>query len=440
MTIRKITGIGLLSLLPLFAARGQAFAWGNTWMGIGLEQTVNAAHWKLGFLRYNAAFVLSNAGYDSDIYYGSLDHRVSDFTFSAGPDLHVFLPLKKRVVFEISESPRYVFYRKTDRERSWNNAFAGNAHVVFDRLYFRAGGVLGDAKERLSTELNVNVRMKTEGVSGLVLWQASKGTSFTLQYQWSKYKYENLSDEFPDIRASLDRTQSQVDFTAYLQQRSRVRFYLAGRYGSYIFAERVSSFKDSHSYNASAGLEFLAPEGGFEGLTAGLRGSIDLGYKRLNFLNPLLKDYSGLSGNAAISVGIMKLTALRLFFAMGPQFSAYTGLAYYRQTAFGAGLSRSLTKHAAITYDFGYSRNDYPAADVVTGDNPERRSADKYLTHAIRLNFNVRRDFEISLLADLGSRDSKLAPHMKSTRAFIGLSLTYGYAGVASSMPTGPAS
>jgi len=163
---------GLFTLIFLFLAQSRSFAWGNTWMGMSLEQAVNSARGRAWAFRYNAAVQINNAGYDSDIYFGMRDNRVPDYMFSAGPDIQVFLPLKKRVVFEISESPRYAFFLKTDRERALNNTFSGNMHVVFDRLYFQAGGGMINAKQRLSTELSVNVRYKQENLSGLVLWQA----------------------------------------------------------------------------------------------------------------------------------------------------------------------------------------------------------------------------------------------------------------------------
>jgi hypothetical protein len=433
---RKKAVFAAVAFAVLFP-RGQAYAWGNTWMGMLIEQAVNSARAISGAFRYNAALQINNAGYDSDIYFGMLDKPVRDYTFSAGPDIRIFLPLKQRVVFDVSESPRYLFYLKTEHERALNNIFTGNVHVVFDRVYIQAGGGLTNAKERLSSELNMNIRQKEADLSTLFFWQASKGTSFALQYQRSSYRYENLTPEFPNISESLNRTESFVNFFAYLQQQSRARFYLEGQYGSYMFADELSRFKDSRSYGIYGGVDFLPPAGGFEGQTSGIRGSINLGYKRLDVLDPIQKDYSGLSGDIMISLGIMKLTALRLFFSRGPQFSVYSGQTYYLQTVYGVGLSRSLSRHVLFTYDFAYSRNDYPPEEAV-GGNPQLRLADRFLTHALRLSYRMEKDLQISLLADLGRRNSKLAPRPVSDRVFIGLSLTYGYTAGRISLPAGP--
>jgi hypothetical protein len=439
MSKAKFTGVVLFLIFSLFLTQGRIFAWGNTWMGAALEMMVNSARWKAGPFRYIGALQLGNAGHDSDIYFGQLANPVPDYTFTAGPDLQVLLPLKKRVVFDISESPRYVFYLDTKRERALNNTFAGRVHFVFDRFYVQAGGGLVNAKQRLSTELDINIRLKENSVNGLALWQASKGTSFALQYQRSVFRYENLTSGTVNIRENLNRTESYVDFMAFLQQRAKTRFYLDGQYGSYVFTEKISSFKDSRTYGVFGGVEFLPPEAGYTSQTAGLRGRVNIGYQLLDVLDPLQKDYSGLSGNTEVSVGIMKLTSLHLFVSMGPRFSAYSSRTYYVQTSYGAGLARSLTRKILFTYDFSYSRNAYPAAEV-TGGASTGKYADRYTMHSFRLNFRLRRDLGLSLLANLGRRNSRLAARPLSEHSFIGFSLTYGYTSGGLSMPGGPTS
>jgi hypothetical protein len=435
MNMSKLKYFGLHVTFLLFLIQGRIFAWGNTWMGISLESAVNAAHWKAGPFKYYGAFLLSNAGHDSDIYLGTLANAVPDYLFSSGLDFHAFLPLKKKIVFDIIESPRYVFYLDTKRERAFNNTFYGQVHIVFDRFYFQAGGGAINAKQRLNTELNINVRMKENSINGLVLYQVSKETSLALQCRRLAYNFENLTSEEVDIRQSLNRTENYVDFKVYVQK-TRSRFYLGGEYGSYAFTEPVASFKDSRSQGISAGVEFLPPLGGYKGETAGLRGSINIGYKRLNVLDPVMKDYSGLSGNTRVSLGIIKLTALHFFISLGPQFSVYSSRTYYLQTSYGAGLARSLTRNILFDYDFYYSRNIYSIQEVNGGDSSEQ-VADRYATHSFRLNLRLRKTLEITLLANLSRRKSQLTPRPVSGQNFIGFSFTYGVVSGESSMLAG---
>jgi len=428
----------VLHFIVLFlVAQGRLLAWGNTWMGTALEQIVNSARGRVGTVRYTAAMQVANAGYDSDIYFGTLANPVPDYTFATGPDIHLFLPLKKKIVFDIFESPRYVFYLDTKREKALNNTFAGQVHFVFDRFYVQAGAGLINAKRKLSTELNINVRLEENTLNGLILCQVSKGASLALQYRRSAYNYENQTPEIADIGQNLNRTESYIDFIAYLQKHARTRFYLVGEYGSFMFAEAVSSFKNSRSYSAFGGVDFLPPPGGYEGETSGIRGSINIGYKRLNIIDPQNKDYSGLSGNADVSLGIIKFTALHIFAFKGPQFSAHSGRTYYFLTSYGAGLIRSLARNVLFTYDFMYSRNTYPAAGLADGVSSDE-FAYRYTVHSLSLNFRLRKDLQLSLLTTLSRRNSQLALRPISGRSFIGFSLTYGYPSGGFSIPAGP--
>ena len=98
-----------------------AFGQGETWVGASLAQMVEAAHWRSGPLRVNAALELTNAGYDSDIYFGYLNETWPDFTFSAALPVQLLLPLSKKVVLDLFESPQYVFYNTNENERGWND-------------------------------------------------------------------------------------------------------------------------------------------------------------------------------------------------------------------------------------------------------------------------------------------------------------------------------
>jgi hypothetical protein len=311
--------------------------------------------------------------------------------------------------------------------------FSGRVHFVFDRFYIQAGGGLIDAKQRLSTEVNLNVRLKQDDLTGLILWQASRETSFALQYRRSTYNYENLTSGTINISENLNRKESYVNFTAYLQQHSKTRFYLEGEYGSFTFTETISGFKDARSYGVYGGVEFLpSTEGG--GQTTGVSGRINLGYKRLDVLGHGAKDYSGLSGNTSISIGIMRFTAIRVFFSRSPQFSAYSGLTYYLQTVYGVGLARSLSRKTTLTYDFSYGQNEYKGEETI-GDEVSGNRLDKYIAHSLGLNFRLGRALGLNLMANLGKRDSEFGPRPTSRHYFIGFSLTYGYSSGGLSMP-----
>ena len=436
MKAKRAVLTGLLIASLAFLAQGRALAWGNTWMGALIEQQVTMAQGKLGILRYNGAFRLDNAGHDSDIYYGSTDAPVPDNTFTVGPEVRFFLPVNKKIVFDVYESPRYVFFFDTERERALNNFFGGQTHFVFEKFFMQAGMELVDAKERLSTELNINVRLKEKSLAGLVLWQVSHDTSLILQYKRSTFSYENLTSGVDNIRENLNRTESFFNFIASLQHHSKTRFYLDGECGSISFSEAASLLRNTRSYGVYGGIEFLQTAEGAR-VTSGIHGRINLGYRYFNIYDPQTKDYSGLTGNTSVSVGFLRLTAFRLFFSRSPQFSAYSGRTFFLQTIFGVGLARALSKRCSLYYDFFYDRNNYPATDITGGGGMEG-PADRYTTHSVRLNLRPRRDLEVTFFTNLGKRHSRLGARPVSEHNFFGFSLIYGSLSGRFSLPIAP--
>jgi len=392
-------------------------------MGASLEQIVSSARWKVGSLRYNAALSLNNAGYDSDIYFGMTANPVPDFTLSAGIPFRLFLPIKKRIVFDISENPQCLFFLKTKKERALNNDFSSYLHFLFDRFYLRGEVGFSNVRERLSPELTINIRQKESNLGGLALWQVSKGASVAIQYRSSIYTYDNPPDGSFNIGASLNRREGLLSFTAYLQQISKTRFFLAAEYGSYAFSETVSRFKDSRSYGIYGGVEFLpAPEGRRD--DRGIQGTINLGFKRFNILDPQTKDFSGLVGKTSVSIGVFKLTSVGGFFSRDLQFSAYSSLAYYIMTSYGGGISRLLSKKSRLEYDLSFGNGTYPSG-LTGGGGPPPGTLLRYIYHSLGFFSQLRRELEFSLLASLGTRGG-YAGIPGSKRYLIGFSLTYG--------------
>jgi hypothetical protein len=394
-------------------------------MGASLEAMVNAARWKAGALRYNAALQVANAGYDSDIYFGMTADPAPDYTLSAGIPFRLLLPIKERVVFDISENPQYLFFLKTEKERALNNNFGGLLHFIFDRFYFRGEARFSNVRQRMSPELTIYIRQKTDDFGGLALWQLSKGTSMALQYKSSTYKYENPPDGSYNVSASLDRRENFLTFTAYLQRAPRTRFFLAGEYGTYAFTDTVSRFKDSRSYGIYGGVEFLpSPEGRREG--KGIQGTINLGFKYFNVIDPQTKGYSGPVGNTSVSIGVFKLTSVNGFFSKDIQFSASSSFAYYTFTRYGGGVSRRLSRKSRLEYNLIFSRGMYPSGPTGSGEPPQN-SLLRYTDNSLGLFFQVRRDLECSILGALSNRGG-YASVPAGNHFFIGINLTYGSA------------
>ena len=420
--LKRIVGAAAALLVLSALNAGTALAQGRTWAGESLAQKVEAARWKLGVLRLNGSFELLNFGYDGDVYYGYLDHRVPDFTLSAGLPIQLFVPASKNIVLEFIESPQYMFYLDTKKERAWNNRFTGRAHIALERIYIQAGVGLSDVHSRLSPELNVNIREKINRLDGLVLWQVSRQMSLAAIYGGSDHDFGDADFLGTNIAEALNRKEHVFDLATYLQPNPRVRFSLDGQYGNYVFPEETGASRDAQSYGVFGGFELIPREGELVEAMK-VQGNASLGYVRLDMKDPQFVDGSGLSGAVNLSVEFMKRTRARVFFSRGFQFSVYSGARYYFSTIFGGGITRYLSRRAFVGYDLSFGRTYYPT-DTAEGSIPTD-SLSRYTTHTGSLEIRLARNVNITFLATLGRRALEETGSVRK-RIFCGFNLTYG--------------
>lgn len=147
-------------------------------MGYQLEQSVKAAGLKLGPFRIRTVLYLTNAGYDSNVY-RTPSNPIKDYSITAGPGFYIYLPLKKKIIFSIFESPQYVYFVETKRERTWNNYFNGQVNFVFNRFLLTFGKGYSVAREIWNTEIDIRPQRKEDSFYGSVLWQKSKKISLS---------------------------------------------------------------------------------------------------------------------------------------------------------------------------------------------------------------------------------------------------------------------
>lgn len=415
----------------MFVSPDIANAQGNTWAGESIAQIVEAAMWKLGSLRANSALELSNAGYDSDIFYGYFIEPINDFTLSAGLPVQIFVPISKTIVLDFFDRPQYLFYLDTKGERAWNNIFKGRVHLTLKNLYFQAAGGLASIRQRMSPELNINIRQKEDSLNGLVLWQTSREVSFAFLYSGMTYDYGDAEIGGTALSVTLNRDEEYVDFVTFIQPNSRVRVFLDGQRSTYTFLDSSSRYKDTRSFGVFGGFDFVPQEEGVRPI-APIQGRISVGYKRFDIIDPAFIDGSGLVGTINVSAGIMKKTTGRAFFSRDFQFSAYSNATFYTSTTYGGGISRFLSRKASISYDFSFGRGSYPmgkSEDEILQSNNLR-----YTSHLFGLHLRMAKKLGVSFLGTLGKRILDVSGQVRN-RNFFGLNLVYGVVGRQISAP-----
>jgi hypothetical protein len=412
--------VGLLALFILLPSL--LLAQGNTWAGVSLAQVVEAARWRIGDFRANIALALANVGYDTDIYFGYLDRAAPDYAASISLPTQILLPLGKKVVLDIFDSPQRDSYLYAKKERAWNNTFRGQIHFALSRFYIQMGAGLSNLRQRLSPELNINIREKEARLNGTMLWQTSQETSFAFLYGTSRYNYGEAEYGGVTIAEALNRREESFDIVTYFQPSSIIRLFLDGQYGTYRFEEVISSYKDTRSYGVLGGLTFV-PRKAKERPKAPIQGNISLGYKRFDILEPLLVDGSGFVAAVEVSAGLFKRTLGRVYLSRDFEFSASSAGTFYLSTTFGGGISRQLSRHAIFMYDLYFGRSDYPK---VEGGGATVGQNFRYTTHSFNVTIRLARNLMVTFLGVLSNRAMEESG-VSRNRNFFGLSMVYGY-------------
>ncbi len=402
--------------LAVFAsAVSAAGAWGLTWRGAALQAVVESSRWKAGPLRIAPAFSLTSAGFDSNLYYGAGRLPVGDYTATLSLPTRVFIPIGRSLVLEADETPQYAHYVRVRNERSWNSLLNLDAHLVLKRLYLSAGGTSSDVRQRLSDEVEINVRRRTAEAHGLALWQAFRTVSIEGRVRTSRFDHENLLFDLEDIRGRLNRVETAAGLSLYHQRSATARFSLNGDLGDVTFTGS-RAFKSSRSLAVTAGADLIQ--------TLRVSGSILLGAKSVDVRDAARADFRGLVGAAALALRPGRRWELRGTFRRDVQVSVWSDYGYFVQSTVGAGLSRLLTRRVRLDYAVSRGWNRYPEQPGADAATPRR--LDDFTVHSLSLRIQLDRYVRLELTGATAGRRTTIRPSAPERREVFGVNLIFG--------------
>lgn len=410
---RQLFSAAGLILLVCCGGR-ESFGYGKTWMGQDLEQRIDAAALSLGPFRIRTLFDLSHAGYDTNVY-RTPENPIGDFSIVGGPEFDVYLPLKKKAVISISESPQCVYFMETERERTWNHFFSGRVNLILNRVFIALGKGYSVAREIWNTEIDVRPKRKENSSQALLLWQMTKKTSWSFTFSHADRDFEDLSYGEFGIKDQLNHSESRVNLAGYHQVSFRTRLFLNAEYADFNFQSALNP-RDSRSYAIFTGFEF-SPAGV-------IRGRLSIGFKSFDILKPGNRDYRGIVGDASISVRVTKPLTLRTNYGRNVQFSSWYDHAYYLENIIGGGASLYVSARVRLDYNYAGGRNTYPAAAGDRPSSPER--TDDYDSHQFGIYYRLKKNIGLGFIATRWKRDSTIS-WANGKQGVFGMNLTYDF-------------
>ncbi|HOJ26113.1 MAG TPA: outer membrane beta-barrel protein [Candidatus Saccharicenans sp.] len=407
----------VLIINQVFLFLGLSLGWveptgAETWKARELRLAAERAAWRFGPLKLQPAILIKDAGYDSNIYYQP--DAVSDYWLTAGPAFDAYLVARRRLIVHVFESPQYVFFFKTKRERTWNNYLNGDVSLSFNRFLLTVGGSLNNARERWSTELDIRPRRKEKSGFVSLLYQKSYRLSFEFTARTVDYTYESLEYDSVNINERLSHYEDYLSGRIYYRLNPRIQFFIEGQKGSYDFKDPLNR-GDSSSQTIYSGFQFSP--------TGRIHGQIRLGYKSFETLEAELPDYQGLVGDTTVSWQIMRPVVLRGSYRRDINFSVWSYSPYYIGTTWSAGPSFYIfRKKFRLDYTFSQTRNKYPLGEAP--DSPPR--LDRYTLNSVAVYYRIGKTAGIGVTAGSWRREVNVL-NWDADRKFIGLNLTYDF-------------
>ncbi len=348
----------LVALIGFMVLVSSAALTAQTWKGYEFQRLWREAPWHVGPFYIRPVLVLSNAGFDSNIYH-SPTNPVQDYTLTAGPGATVYLPLNRRFVLTAYASPQYVFFFKTERQRTWNQYYAGSANLDLRRAFLSFDWKFADAQERWNYELDVMPRRNEQGATASALIKTSRRTSIAAAVKRYDYRYQDLLAESFNVRERLNRRETFFTGSFYYQATTRRRFFIDAELGLYDFQfQRTAELKDSRSQALYGGLEFSPLGGRF-------RGRVRLGFKRFDLLSAAGADFAGVVGDTQVSFRVAQPFVLRGSYRRDVNFSLWFENPYFIDSRPGVGASIYLGRKVRLDYDYSAGWNRYPVAQAV---------------------------------------------------------------------------
>jgi hypothetical protein len=405
----------LATALMLLGSSTLALA--ETWRGLELDRKLRETPWHVGPFRIQPQLVISNAGVDSNIFY-SPNEPIKDFTITAGPAATVYLPIHRKFVLSAYGSPQYVWFSKTEQERTWNYYFNGAAQLNLKNVFFSLEGLYSDARERWNTEIDIRPRRKEIGFGGSMLVRLAHKTSFSLGYRTAKYEYDSVvyGDDF-DVQERLNRRESYANLSFYYQASSNRRVFIDLEYGDYTFEfASQAAIGDARSGAAYAGIDLSR-------LGRRVRGRIRIGYKKFDVRAADGPDYQGVVGDSQLSIRLAKPFVIRASYVRDVRFSLWYNNPYYIESRPGVGASVYPFRFLRLDYDYSMGRNRYP---LIGGGGSEVKRLDDFRVHSAGVYFRIKKNVGLGFIASWWARDSNLDVE-DDKRTFFGLNLTYDF-------------
>ena len=307
----------------------------------------------LGPVYFTPTVLLKELGVDSNVF-NAAGEQQSDFTFTAGPKMDLWVPFGRRALLQGTASSDFVYYARFDSERSIDPGLAGRGEVYLRRITLFADTSYANTRQRLNYEVDLRARhVQLAGTAGADVRLTPK-LSVELAAGVDETRFD-ADQQFDGV--SLQRTLNQETRKVSVAGRHQLTplTTLVVRFERLDDEFEYSPERDSESFRVMPGVEFKP--------RALISGKAFVGYRQFTpSMAGVLPDFSGLVAQLGLSYTLLGATTIGVNYARDLTYSYEEAQPFFVNNSVGASVRRALGRRFDVLV--GADRHTYTYKDL----------------------------------------------------------------------------
>ena len=364
---------------------------------------------RIGRVLVAPGLVIREIGWDSNVYDEPTDPK-EDYVAAVVPDVSAFSRLRFMKLSGYA-GVDLQYYKTYEPERNIGHQVRGRADFLLSRVRPFVGGGQTHLRTRPNGEIDTRADRELNELSGGLAFEISPtsdiyGATYSLETV-----YEDSFEDGVELAATLNRTTHDYTFGLRTELTPLTALTLSGGYLEDVFDN--SPQRNAETFTGNATLRFSTD--------AVISGFVTVGYRDLQPVDPLIRDFRGFTYSAGIYYPFLEIGRLAFTAVRGTEYSFDTEEAYYLENSFTISYTHFLfdefdaqVRGGNSFYNYGY-----------TVGSLERR--DKYDVFGAGVGYNLPNRTRISVNYEYSRRFSAELPdrNYERRRAYLAWSIAF---------------
>jgi hypothetical protein len=327
-----------------------------------IDQVRSESRIHLGPLYATPTILLKEFGVDSNVFNASGEQE-SDFTFTVGPKVDLWVPVARRALFQGTAASDLVYYATHESERSVDPQFAARGEVYLRRITLFAAGNYLNSRQRLNYEIDLRARHVERGVMGGASVRLTPKLSIEATARRAETEFD-ADAEFDGVALQRTLNQSTTGFSLAGKHRVTPLSTLVVRFERLEDEFAFSPERDSRSFRVMPGVEFKP--------RALVSGRAFVGYRRFTPTRTgVLPEFSGLVAQLGLSYTLLGSTTFGVSYSRDLTYSYEERQPFFIDDSVGVSVRRALGQRfdvlvSADRHRYSYENLLSPAAAAAT--------------------------------------------------------------------------